>query len=154
MDPDQYTKILERTQSFLGYLVEHFGAYFIALRSYCLTEFFEMAPSHMLNYFENTAAIMTTIPLKFPSLSGGMDESQWTDLCNSEFVYNKEELMHKVISQGLRQPKVFSDYMGHEQNEWLAEASQRFNVLSVLNFIFREGIKVYSSTLNDESQTD
>ena len=83
-------------------MVEHFGAYFIALRSYCLTEFFEMAPSHMLNYFENTAGIMTTIPLKFPSLSGGMDESQWTDLCNSEFVYNKEELMHKVISQGLR----------------------------------------------------
>ena len=44
--------------------------------------------------------------------------------------------------------------MGHEQNEWLAEASQRFNFLSILNFIFREGIKVYSSTLNDESQTD
>jgi hypothetical protein len=36
------------------------------------------------------------------------------------------------------------EYLGLEKHEWLVEVAQKFNVLAVLNSIFREGLLVYA----------
>lgn len=58
--------------------------------------------------------------------------------------------MHKVVSECFRHPKNF-DYLSYNNvetdenkpHDWIIEVTQKFNMLSVLNFIMREGIKVY-----------
>jgi|LauGreDrversion4_2_1035121.scaffolds.fasta_scaffold84276_2 hypothetical protein len=43
-----------------------------------MTELFDVAPAPVLNFFENTASIMTTIPLKL--IQSDLDEHEWHDL--------------------------------------------------------------------------
>ena len=102
-----------------------------------MTELFDVAPAPVLNFFENTASIMTTIPLKL--IQSDLDEHEWHDLQCSEFVYNRSDLLYRVISESLRQPKVM-EYMGLDKHEWLTEVTQKFNMLAVINYLFREGI--------------
>lgn len=141
VDPDQFTKMLERTQTFLQYIFNTFGGFFIANKTYCMSEFFEIAPPNIQTYFNNTSVTLTTIPLRLPSLADAYDDNTWGDLCTSEFIYNKDDIMHKLISKGLRHPKVL-EYMGLEKHEWLVEVSQKFNMLAIMNQILREAIKV------------
>lgn len=61
---------------------------------------------------------MTTIPLKFETSS--MHEAN--DICESEFIYNKGDLLYRLISEALIQPKVM-EYMGLDKHEWLIEVT-------------------------------
>lgn len=71
--------------------------------------------------------------------------------------------MHKVVSECFRHPKNF-DYLSHtgnlemdenKQHDWIIEVTQKFNMLSVLNFIMREGIKVYcQKEMQENSEYD
>lgn len=151
VDPDQYSKLHERSHAFLQYLVDTFGAFFIAQRSYCLTELFDNAPQPILSFFENAASIMTTIPLKFDT--SGMLETEWNDIQATEFVYNKGDLLYRLVSEALLQPKVM-EYMGLDKPEWLIEVTQKFNMLGVINFLFREGIEVFRRTKEDGPETE
>ena len=53
VDPDQFTLMMDRTKAFLRWVFDTFGGYFIAQRTYCMTEFFELAPHHVRMYFDN-----------------------------------------------------------------------------------------------------
>lgn len=52
-------------------------------------------------------------------------------------------MMFKLLSQGMRQPKCL-DNLGDGKHEWQVEVTQKFNMMSILNFLMREGIKVFS----------
>jgi hypothetical protein len=43
----------------------------------------------------------------------------------------------------MRQPKCL-DNLGDGKHEWQFEVTQKFNMMSILNFLMREGIKVFS----------
>lgn len=106
-----------------------------------MTEFFDLAPPQIKHFFDSTASTLSTIPLRLPQLADTYDENDWSDLCSKEFIYNQDDVMHKLISTALRQPKILQ-YLGLEKHEWLIEVNQKFNMLAVLNLVFREGIKV------------
>lgn len=96
-----------------------------------------------MTFFKNTANTLTTIPMRLPILADTYDDNSWSDLCAREFIYNKDDIMHKFLSEGLRYPKVI-EYMGLEKHSWIVEVTQKFNMLAVLNQICREAIKVCS----------
>lgn len=106
----------------MEYLFDNFGGFFIANQTYCMAEFLDMAPDHIMTYFENTAITLTTIPLRLPTLADAHDDNSWGDLCASEFIYNKDDIMHKFLSEGLRYPKVI-EYMGLEKHSWIIEVT-------------------------------
>jgi len=43
----------------------------------------------------------------------------------------------------MRQPKCL-DNLGDNKHEWQIEVVQKFNMISILNFVMREAIKVFS----------
>ena len=115
-----------------------------------MTEFFELAPRNIQQYFDNVSSILSSMPLRIPSISNAFTDNEWIDINQSEFIYNRSDIMHKVISECLRQPKNL-EFLGHNlpetdentPHDWIIEVTQKFNMLTVINFIMREGIKVF-----------
>jgi hypothetical protein len=62
-------------------------------------------------------------------------------------------LLYRLVSEALLQPKVM-EYMGLDKPEWLIEVTQKFNMLGVINFMFREGIEVFRKTKEDGPETE
>ena len=108
-----------------------------------MTEIVEHAPLHIKSFFDKTANILTTIPMKLANLANAHNDNQWSDIIKYEFIYNRDDLLHKMVSSALRQPKVI-EYMGLEKHEWLVEVTQKFNMLAMLNSLIREGMQIYS----------
>lgn len=54
-----------------------------------------------------------------------------------EFIYNRHDPAHRLVSQGLRDQSAI-DSLGLQKAKWLEEVHKKFNVLSLINFIFRE----------------
>jgi hypothetical protein len=146
----------------LSYIFETFGAYFIAQKTYCMTEFFDLAPTNIQQYYDNVSAILSSMPLRIPSLANSFTDNEWIDINQSEFIYNRSDIIHKVVSECFRQPKNL-DYLSHNAlesdenklHDWIIEVTQKFNMLSVINFIMREGIKVYcQKEMQENSEYD
>ena len=67
-----------------------------------MTEIFETAPPHIRSFFNSTSEILSTIPLRLPILADSHDDNQWSELNRSELIYNKDDLLYKLVSHAMR----------------------------------------------------
>jgi hypothetical protein len=93
-----------------------------------MAEFFTLVPKSVRSYFEHTSSILSNIPLRFPTLAEAFSDNEWTDICKNEFIYNSDDIMFKLVSQAIREPKLL-DYLGTNQHDWQTEVVQKFNML-------------------------
>lgn len=68
----------KNTSIFLDYMIDNFGAYFICQKTYCMSDFFDGTPKHILKYFEYVASLTTTIPLRFSILADTLDDHEFS----------------------------------------------------------------------------
>ncbi|CDW89869.1 UNKNOWN [Stylonychia lemnae] len=134
---------VSKSTNFLEHLFDNYGAYFIAQKTYCMSEFLELAPLEMKQYFDNVSSVLSTIPMRFDILTdSNIDDSHYQSLENSEFIYNRYDLIYRFVSQSLRQQR-YVDYLGLEKHDWIIEVIQKFNMITILNFIMRESLGLY-----------
>ncbi len=137
----EFEKFQERSVEFINYLFDNYGSLFVCQKTFCLSEFLDNAPQSIRTYFENVAGILSTIPLRFSILKDSLHDNQFADLERHEFIYNKNDFMFKFISQTLRNQSNF-DHLGIEKHDWIIEVIQKFNLISILNYIFREALSM------------
>ena len=87
-----------------------------------MTEFLEDSPDNIKSFFQHTASILTTIPMKLLNLTESYDDNQWQKYNLSEFIYNRDDIIHRLVSEGLRHPK-YLEYLGLEKHEWIVEVT-------------------------------
>lgn len=63
-----------------------------------MSEFFELAPKHILKYFGYVASLITTIPLRFSILADTYDDHEYSQFEEVEFIWNKSDILYKMIS--------------------------------------------------------
>jgi hypothetical protein len=134
----QVNKFLGHAHEFLDYLIDNYGAFFIYQRSFALTDFLENAPQSIVSFVEEMQETVTLIPMKFSVLgSDAIDDHAYQSLVNHEFIYNRQDPSHRLISKSFRYLSVL-DMLGMEMPLWKEEVVRRFNILSLLNYAFRE----------------
>eukprot|EP00347_Sterkiella_histriomuscorum_P000210 403376762 len=136
---------VQKSKDFLDYVFDTYGAFYICQRTFCMSDFLDYAPDHIKAYFRNVSLLLTTIPMRFEILTdNNLDDSQYSILENTEFVYNRYDLIYKLISSGMRQQR-YIDYLGLEKHDWIVEVIQKFNMISILNYIFREALSLFQN---------
>jgi len=60
---------LPRSTAFLEYIFDNFGGFFIAQKTYCMSDFLELCPPEMKLYFDNVSSLLSTIPMRFDILT-------------------------------------------------------------------------------------
>ena len=129
---------MTQTSEFLTYFFENFSSLFLFQRNYCLTDFFETCPDKFITYLGEIQQIISTIPLRFSVLtSDNIDDQEYQLLEQQEFIYNRDDPTHRLISQGLRYQQTI-DALGLQKSKWLEEIYKKFNILTLLNYVFRE----------------
>ena len=128
----------------MDYLFDTYGGFFIAQKTFCLSDFFDNAPKHIMNYFTNTASLLSTIPLRLQQMTDQYDECQLAAVEKQEFVYNRNDVMYKFVSQSLRYQNNI-DYLGLHKHDWIIEVIQKFNMLFIINYLFREALGMVSN---------
>ena len=129
---------VSETRDFLKYLFEHYSALFLFQRTYCLSDFYECCPERILAYLREVQGVITTIPMRFSVLtSDRLEDAEFAEAEQREFIYNRHDPAHRLVSQGLRDQSAL-DSLGLQKAKWLEEVHKKFNVLSLINFVFRE----------------
>jgi hypothetical protein len=72
-------------------------------------------------------------------LSDKYEDEQYSLLEDKEFLPFKDDMMHKIISYCLRYPNTL-DLLGVDKTDWIIEVIQKFNMISILNYMFREAL--------------
>ena len=134
----EISKFLAATKGFLDYVFQTNSALFLFQRTYCATDLFEFAPHHVLEYINQMQEVLSTIPMRFSILTSDMyDDAEYSEMAAQDFIYNGQEPACRLLAQSLRCQSTL-DALGLEKSAWLAEVYKKFNVLSLLNFVFRE----------------
>ena len=63
---------------------------------------------------------MTTIPLRFSVLAETLDDHEFSVFEEKEFIYNRNDLVYRMISQSLRYPSNL-DLLGLDKVDWIVE---------------------------------
>jgi hypothetical protein len=141
---------LTATTGFLDYLFQTSSALFLFQRTYCATDLFEFAPPHILEYINQMQEVLSTIPMRFSILTSDMhDDTEYSEMAAKDFIYNGQEPACRLLTQSLRYQSAL-DVLGLEKSAWIAEVYKKFNVLSLLNFVFREFLATF---LAQEAET-
>ena len=141
---------LTATTGFLDYLFQTSSALFLFQRTYCATDLFEFAPPHILEYINQMQEVLSTIPMRFSILTSDMhDDTEYSEMTAKDFIYNGQEPACRLLTQSLRYQSAL-DVLGLEKSAWIAEVYKKFNVLSLLNFVFREFLATF---LAQEAET-
>ena len=68
------------------------------------------------------------MPVRIPSIANAFTDNEWIDINQSEFIYNRSDIMQKLVSECLRHPKNLeylafnlSDTDENSPHEWLIE---------------------------------
>lgn len=69
--------------------------------------------------------------------SDRLEDAEFAEAEQREFIYNRDDPAHRLVSQGLRDQSAL-DSLGLQKAKWLEEVHKKFNVLSLINFVFRE----------------
>ena len=92
----------------------------------------------MLDFIDQMQEVITAIPMRFSSLSSEViDDQEYQNLVKTEFIYNRYDASHRLISKSFRY-QLTLDTLGLEKSLWIEEVHRRFNILSLFNFAFRE----------------
>ena len=105
-----------------------------------MSDFYEFSPKSILDYVNEVQQVITTIPMRFSVLSSDKrDDAEYLEIEQREFIYNRDDPSHRLISQSLRR-QVVLDALGLEKSLWIEEVHKKFNILTLFNFAFRECI--------------
>ena len=59
----------------MDYIFDTYGGFFLAQKTFCMSEFFDFAPDNIRSYFENCSSLLSTIPLRFSTLTDAFDDT-------------------------------------------------------------------------------
>ena len=108
-----------------------------------MADFFEFAPASITEFTDRVQEVLTTIPMRFSVLSSDMhDDGEHSEMVGREFIFNEKDPSYRLLSQSLRYQSNL-DALGLEKLLWIEEVYRKFNVLSLLNFVFREYLSTF-----------
>ena len=81
---------------------EH-ASMFLFQRTYSMSDMFQFCPDFALEYSTDLEKVITTVPLRFSVVSERYDDATWAAFQQREFTYNRDEPIHRFISDSLRQ---------------------------------------------------
>jgi len=83
-------------------------------------------------------SVMTTIPLRFGALgSESLSDQDYQTLSHNEFTHLKQDSSHRLLAKSFRYQSTL-DVLGLEKSYWIEQVYQRFNLLTLFNYAFRE----------------
>lgn len=82
-----------------------------------------------------------------------VDDTQFAEYENSEFIPDRFDIMYRFISQSLRQTRCV-ETLGIEKQDWIVEVTQKFNLISIMNFVFREALSMFANRNQHEKSTE
>lgn len=118
---------------------------FLFQRTYSMSDMFQFCPDFALEYSSNLEKVVTTVPLRFSVVSERYDDAAWSVFQQREFAYNRDEPIHRFISDSLRQQSNLDVLSGksssqNQKHAWIESACKRFNIVTLFNYHFLEYI--------------
>ena len=91
-----------KTKYFLDYVFDTYGANFLGMKTYNMSEILECKDRAITRYFDFVSNLLSSIPYRFQILHEKMDERHYKTWVDKEFIAFKNDVVNKLVAKGFR----------------------------------------------------